>query len=304
VTYDGLAPVSLVGATPAGDDGLFPSGVATVNMTNVVSSHNQNGAGNDGLVCSGAGVTTYNILDGCVFSYNGRLGIQANGLFTINAPTDRVMVVGNLGFAGLWFAGTWGDRNINGVNVLDTVNGWGIEIQNGEGFDCNLSNAIIAGSAAQGLLVGSATTTGTITVTDTTIANNLTAIQIDAAAPSGTMNISDSIIAGNASPEAGNRVRNLSTGTYTINIDQCALPTAGPQALFLPPTEGPGACIVTNTIPNNPAFIETSDFQSASFYDVDHPAYGTAGTGGTALGGGADYIGSLPAELGVFSTTE
>lgn len=306
VTYDGLAAASMVGATDTGDDGMYLSGGVTYNLTNVVSSHHQNGSGSDGMVCSGAAI--YNVGDGCVFSFNNRLGIQANGDFTLNAPTDRVMVIGNLGFAGVWFAGNTANRSWDGINIINTAHatnpaqGWGLEIQNLSGFDFSLTNAIIAGSQAQGIVVGSATTTGTVTLTDVTIAGNLTAIQVDAAAAAGTLNISDSILAGNASPETENQVRNLSTGAYAVNIDHCGLPTAGPQALFLPGTEGPGAITVTNSIANNPAFIETSDFTSASYFDVDHPAYGTAATGGTPLGGGADWIGSLPVELGVLTS--
>lgn len=311
VTIDGLSPASLVGATQFGDDGAFlgagtsPSGDGTdVTLKNVVISHIQGAVlnvNNDGLICSGSG-DEYRILDGCVFSYCNRLGIQGAGDFQLNAPTTRVIVLGNKGFAGIWFAGARGTlRLINGCNVLDTTGvnnpttpgfGWGIEHQNGGSANFELRNAIIKGCTGQGFLIGGVAGTGTTTIEDITIAGNSQyAIDVDAGYAQS-ITITDSIIAGDGSLDVDNVVRH--NGTGTMNISYSALVTAGPFSLLTPPTTGSGTVITANVINDDPQFVETSNFQSASFFDVSSTAYATAGSGGNPLGGGADYVGGIP----------
>lgn len=320
VSIDGLTPVDLTGATTFGDDGMFLSGTnSVVSMVDTVVTHNQALQGGttagDGLVCSGVALS-YNLGDGCVFSYNGRLGIQGNGSFRINAPTDRVLVIGNGtktgAFAGIWFAGVGAgaspERVLDGVNVLnntdpaDTAQGWGIEQQNGGDIPFTLRNAIVAGNQAQGLLVGSVGTAGLITIEDVTFADNGSAeIQTDPA-HTGNITITDTIIAGNGTSNATNVVQH--NGTGVINISNSALVTAGSNRLTTPPIAGTGTVNQTAVINDAVNFLDTNDPTSPNFFDVivftgDNSPYRTAGTGGTPLTGGAGLF-----EFGVTGVRE
>ncbi len=320
VTEDGLAPVDLYaipGAVTFGDDGGFlgsGTGIAgdgtVVRFRHTVVSHNQAIAGGtgstngDGLVCSTTNEGKYIMENGTVFSYNGRLGIQANSEFIISASDDdRVQVIGNGintgAFAGIWYAGfgaSQTERIIEGCNVLNntdpesTAQGWGIEQQNGGDLPLTLRNVIIAGNQAQGLLVGSVGTAGDITLENVTIANNGgAALQTDAASI-GNINITDTIIAG---PSVGDATGIQHSGAGTITLNTSAIVNTGPYAA-VPATEnlGTGSIVENSVIGARPRFIETADFTSADYYDVDSPDYGGQGSAGSDLSGGADYIGS------------
>lgn len=312
VSTDGLSPASMVGAVTNGDDGAFIAGTGTTAvLTNVVITHIQNAsAGDDGIVCSAA-AASFTINDGCVFSYNGRLGIQAAGStsFVINAPTTRVKVIGNQGFAGIWFAGGQSTtRSLNGVDVLDNVSvtanqGWGIELQNGNPATPNvLSNAIISGNGGQGLIIGDTASIapGTVTtnISNVTIARNVNgaiSIPVGAAAPVApavaaihTVNITDSILAGNGGASVTDNIRNDNVGS-SVTISNSAVVLAGPQALNGSGIGGSVAITLTNVINADPMFLGTTDFTLSNFYDVGNSAYATAGTGSTPLTGGAQY---------------
>lgn len=314
VTLDGLAPVSLSGATQFGDDGIFvgagttPSGDGTVvTLRNVVVSHIQGAVPNlynDGLICSSSGKAYY-IYDGCVFSYCNRLGIQAAGDFQIYAPSKRVLVLGNKGFAGIWFAAASPSaspiRSIDGCNVIDTTGvnnsstpgvGWGIEHQNGGTVNFVLRNAIIKGNTGQGLMISELAGSGSSTIENVTFAGNgRYAIDVNSAY-AGTITINDCIIAGDGTADSDNVVRH--NGTGLMNISYSALVTEGPFALLTPPTTGTGTINQLNIVNADPQFVETSDYTSDSFFDVFNPIYSAAGTGGTPLRGGADYVGAVP----------
>jgi len=304
VTIDGLTEVSLVGCTVFGDDGAFlgggaaPAGDGTlVTMVNTVISHNNNAAGNDGLVASGGitGTGGFIIQDGCVFSFNGRLGIQSGSSLQINAPTKRVIVLGNKGFAGIWFAGVGSAvspvRTLDGVDVLNngtsTISGWGIEQQNGGSVPFSLTNSIIAGNTSRGLLIGEVGTDGLITVENVTIANNGTSAIETNAAHTGLLSFTDCVIAGNGTADPLNSI--LHNGTGAMSISYSAIVTAGPFALTGTGTSGTGTINQSNVINNDPLFIQTVNFQVPEFYDVTAVAYAGAGSGGSDLGGGADY---------------
>jgi len=297
VTLDGLTEVDLSSATPFGDDGMYLGGIDTpagdgtvVTFVNTVSSHNNNAANNDGLVCSGGNTGGYVFQDGCVFSYNNRLGIQANGSFEINAPTNRVIVKGNKGFAGLWFAGVGAGtspvRTLDGVNVLDNgtpgVSGWGIEQQWGGSIPFTLKNAIISGNEYQGLLVGDSDTDGLITIQNVTIADNGTAAIETNSSHTGNMNLTDCIIAGNGSSSADNSI--IHNGSGTIDISYSAIVLSGTSKLTGTGTSGTGTITQSSVINDDPYF--TSD------YDVDNPAYAGKGTSASDLGGGGNYLGN------------
>jgi len=297
VTLDGLTKVDLSGATPFGDDGAYLGGIATpagdgtvVTYVNTVISHNNNGeGGGDGIVCSGSmeGVV---IQDGCVFSYNGRLGIQANGSFEINAPTNRVIVKGNEGFAGIWFAGTGSGtspvRILDGVNVLDNgtagVSGWGIEQQWGGSIPFTLKNSIISGNTHQGLVVGDTDTDGLMTLENVTIADNGGAAIDTNAACTGNMNITDCIIAGNGTSDVDNSI--IHNGTGTMDLSYSAVVRVGSSSLTGTGFSGTGTVNQSSVIYFDPYF--TAD------YDVDNPAYAGKGTAASDLAGGGNYLGT------------
>lgn len=299
---DGNTQVDLTtvtGLVPIGDDGIFLTAAAgaglTATLTNVVVTHNQTGTGADGLVLSGTtNVASVTIGDGCVFSYNGRLGIQANAgqTFRIDAPNQRVKVIGSRGFAGVWFAGTQTvERTINGLIVSGVVGalapntGWGIENQNRGTINANFSNLIINNCVLHGILIGS-TGTGDTTINNATIARNGgNAIQ-NSTGSAGNVTVNDSILAGNGGTSADEIVNNAGSGTFTVNFS--ALVDTGPQALNSALTAG--TVTLNNVINADPQFPEVADFNSADFYKVNNLAYLTAGSGSTALRGGSTAV--------------
>ncbi|MBN1478582.1 hypothetical protein JXA47_17650 [Candidatus Sumerlaeota bacterium] len=83
-----------------------------------------------------------------------------------------------------------------------------------------------------------------------------------------------------------------------FTIANSAIVQSGPWALadVVGYTDGGG------NIVNNPIYVEAVDPTSASYLDVDNPAYAGVGSGGSNLAGGGTYIGSIPVELSIFST--
>lgn len=296
---DGNTAVDLTtvtGLVAIGDDGIFLSAATgsglTATLTNVVVTHNQTGSNADGLV-AGSATGSVIIGDGCVFSYNGRLGIQANAgqTFRIDAPNQRVKVIGSRGFAGIWFAGAQSvERSINGLIVSDIVGngnttGWGIENQNRGTIEATFSNIIISACTMHGILIGNVGS-GNTTINNVTIARNgRNAIQ-NSSGSAGDVTINDSILAGNGGTSADEIVNNAGTGTITVNFS--ALVNAGPQALNSALTAG--AVTLNNVINADPQFAEVTDFNSADFYKVNNLAYLTAGSANTALRGGSTAI--------------
>ncbi|NUP90610.1 MAG: hypothetical protein HUU25_12460, partial [Candidatus Sumerlaeia bacterium] len=309
VTIDGLTQVSLAGATPFGDDGIFLGGTAApagtgfvATLRDVVSSHHSEVTGadagfNDGIVLSAAGLA-YTILDGCVFSYNNRLGIQGHGTFTLSAPTRRVQVLGNRGFAGIWFAGGAGARVIDGVDVSGTTgttntgNGWGIELQNGGTVTSTaVRNATLANNTGPGLLVGSLAGAGPLTIENVTTANNASeAIDVDAGF-TGTIAVTNCVLAGNGTTTNDDNLVNH-RGGGTMTISDSAIVTGGPLALS-PGTGGTGSIVQTNVTNGDPEFVSAQIDGSADMLDVAAASYAAAGTGGAPLAGGADYVYTL-----------
>jgi len=283
VTSDGLSDPSLVGATVVGDDGAHFTGVnAVYNLTNFVAS----AVTGDGIVCGGSAGIVFNINDGCIFSYNGRLGIQAHGAFTINAPTNRVLVLGNKGFAGIWFAGGHTVRIVNGANVVDNVVD-GIEHNNDGGAPFSLSNAIIAGNGDDGLMINNTSVNQPISISNVTIADNAgSPIEVaDAASPlltvTAAITVSDSIIAG-----PGLELNH--SGATAMTISNSAIVTAGPNALPSANNIGTGTINTASIINADPIFTSTT-YGTSLFYNVTSGAYASAGTGSTALAGGGTY---------------
>jgi hypothetical protein len=297
VTTDGLSAANMTGAIQTGDDGIFLAGTNTIGtLTNVVVSHHQNaGTGRDGIVCSAAS-SSVTIGDGCVFSYNGRLGIQANAAqsFVINAPNNRVIVKGNAGFAGVWFAGAQATtRSINGLNSINNT-GFGLEHQNRGAIEANFSNMILANNGGLNFVVGEVGTGNTV-VSDATISNGATnAMRINATA-AGNVTFTNSIFGGSGSGTG--IIEHLGTGTLTLN--NCAVVTSGLNRLADPPTGGTGTIIQNSVINADPGFLQINNETLQSFFQVTSAAYETAGTAGSNLKGGGTFgIPDVPASAG------
>lgn len=314
ISTTGLEAVSLSGATMFGDDGMYIGGDTTITgdgfsatLKDVVITHMQGAVGgtaNDGLVLSGT-ANVYRIQDGCVFSYCNRLGIQAAGDFQISAPTKRVVVLGNRGFAGIWFSGAPASvvnpRLIDGCNVINNlgenhttapVGAWGIEIQNGGTVQYIVKNSIIAGNSDRGLVIGELAGTGPVTIENVTISNNGTSAIGVVTGCASNIDITDSIIAGNGTSNASNVI--IHNGSGTMNISFSGIVTAGPQSLLIPATTGTGTIITNNIVEDNPQFVDATDYNSDSYFDVVNTAYYSANSIGDPLSGGADYVGAIP----------
>ena len=85
-------------------------------------------------------------------------------------------------------------------------------------------------------------------------------------------------------------------GTWTVDIDHSAVVTQGPQAIAGLGTTG-FESLGSIVISGSPFYVETSNFLGTDFFDVRSGAYLGAATGGTNLGGGADYVGGVPAAV-------
>lgn len=297
VTLDGMVEADLTGATQIGDDGIFVGGTTTPAGDGTVVTFRQtviSQVGGDGIVLSGSG-TRYIIEDGSVFNYNGRLGIQGNKDTQIDGSANRVWVVGNKGFAGIWYVGAVGatERVIDGVNVINNA-GFGIEQQNGGDIPFILRNAIIAGNQGTGALqISGVGTNGAHTIENVTIARNGgNPIAVNAAS-AAVITITDSVILGDPTAPGTRSIDHNGTGNLDVSFSALVTDAGSVSRLASPPISGTGPSSTSDIVSVDPIFLEVNDFLSADYFDVDNPAYGGAGTAASDLSGGADYIGSF-----------
>lgn len=307
VSVDGLMLEDLTGATHFGDDGMFIGSAGGIEeaglealFRDLVVTHNKGPATPDGIITSNAGsglFRRYQFEDGCVFSFNQRVGMQLNGDVIVNAPNRRLLVTGHSN-TGFWFV-TPGNsvRTINGLNSINNA-GRGFWIQNGIGAGINftMTNSIIAnnGTNNAGIYNFDFTSSGGATppavFEDITIANQ--AAGAGAIIFSGgvecDVTVRNSILAGNGTPDGHNTL--FYGGTGTLTLEGTALVTDGPYSLSSDSlTIGGGPVAGTPTTNADPQFAETADVNSESFYDVTSAAYATANATGGPLSGGADY---------------
>lgn len=83
-----------------------------------------------------------------------------------------------------------------------------------------------------------------------------------------------------------------------VNLTNCAVATdpAAYGNILSAVTSGSATGLTINevsVITSDPVYVETADPTSASFLDVQNNEYGTAGSGGSALSGGADFVGGI-----------
>jgi hypothetical protein len=153
---------------------------------------------------------------------------------------------------------------------------------------------------------------------DDTNASSSLAIFEDAILGSGgTLTTTDCIFASTDYDTASCEVYNNEATTMPWFADYCVFPLAGPHRVVTndagevawdddSPVAGNASGEVNingglNNVFSDPAFIEFYDPTSPSYLDVDNPALAGVGSGGSNLAGGADYIGSLPVEVSIFS---
>ncbi len=309
VSTDGLAEEDLTSATPFGDDGVnltSATGIPVVaDLTRVICTNNRNGAGNDGFVIypssTVADQNSINFLEGCVASYNERIGIQwGGGGATINingTHANPVLIIGNK-------TATVGQGGCTLFNGTATVN------------QCIMADNNTAGFAT--VLSATPAGTGLNSIQNTIIANNLDggiiSADTDASRPA-LVSVHNVTLFANGTDQ----IRNTSTqqgfgltntivagaGTTGITNDGAAcsvsfsaLVTNGTHALTAT-TAGTGTTTMAGAVTNaDPDFVSVNLLSggalNSDFLDVSAILYYSAGVGGTALAGGADYVGSVP----------
>lgn len=303
VSVTGLAEVDTSGATFFGDDGIYlggtlaPAGPGTeVFLRDTVVTHLRNaGAGRDGLVLGGNTGTRFNIGEGCVFSYNGRLGIQAGSDVAIEGSDENpVMIVGNAGFAGLWYGS--GSPNVRRVShaIIANNTAMGIEQQNGGAATFELTDSVVVNNGSNALMIADNLVAAPAAITRSTLGNSTAGPAIGvSAANTFDVTITDSIIIGNGSANADNTIQH--DGTGALIFSGSAAVTAGPHALTTV-TGGTGTVSGAPTTTADPEFVDTTDFTSDDFFDVAAGVYSTASSTNGPLGGGADFVGTSDVE--------
>jgi len=322
VSTDGLSFVTLAPpAVPFRRAGIELIGNCNGTFTRVVSTNNRAadfagpGTRGDGLrLLPDFDGFTYTINEGCVFSYNDRLGIVFNsdgGNYTINgSDTSRVLVISNgyvntgngdiASFAGKGLTNT-GYVHINNCNVFSRNMTSLLTIFNdANGIPLSVSNCLFSSATANpgypkdciflfdGQDVPAPFENVTILVNDPAAAAIFTT-NYTASSPKN-LNLSNVIIAGQGAtafnhPEPG-----------TINVSYSNLDTVGTYALASVAVGANAAGVVfgSGVIYADPMFLSASGML-ADFCDVDNPAFGAAGPSGLPLAGGADYYGVMPA---------
>lgn len=102
----------------------------------------------------------------------------------------------------------------------------------------------------------------------------------------GSLAITDCIFSGSGTALSGTSAAGGTT------VDYSALVQEGPNALTAV-DDGSVVYTATNTTILDPMYIST-DINTADAFDVDNASYGGAGSAGSNLAGGADYVGSVP----------
>lgn len=303
VTTDGLTELDLLDfpdRVEFGDDGMLvggggPAGTgSTITFRDVVISHFQVGTSPDGIILSaGQTGTNYVFEDGNVISYCGRFGIQAGRNLSVNAPNERLLLIGN-GNSNLWYTGSDGtvdDVVIDGVVSVGSQQSGFLHQVGGAPQNLIVRNSIFAGNALAGIRVGAAAASDdshTVTFENVTSARNgEQAFDIFNIAYEAPVTVLNSILAGNGTDDAGNVVRNFGSGT--LSIENSAIVENGPDRLNTTPIEDPDSLTTTFAIvAADPAFDPTDDPTAEDYFQVSNTTdYAGGEAGGDFLRGGA-----------------
>ncbi|MFB3896791.1 MAG: hypothetical protein ACE14V_10875 [bacterium] len=324
VTTDGLAKVNFdpLVAVPFRDDGIWVYGNTNINLTRVIVSNNRP-TGSAGAYTSADGLAFYpdfsnftcQINEGCVFSFNDRIGFQlvTDGcIYDINGTkANPVKFIGNG-----WY--NFGNGDISIFCGGELANPGRVSFNNVL-IDSNKANGITSYyGATTGIPIS---ITNTIILTSETVANkygyllsqqigqqmnmenvtilvrnaNDTAFFIASDAGAPTVNMSNVILASSSGPN-GTGLVNRDT-TASVTADYSAFVNTGTYALSAITSEN--VTLNAGVIYADPDFVSL-DPASSDLLDVRTFAFSTAGPSGVPLCGGADYVGALP--LGVSPT--
>ncbi len=302
ITTDGLEELDLndfPDRVEFGDDGMLVGGGGpggpgtTVTFRDVVISHLQVGSSPDGIILSaGQPDTNFIFEDGNVVSYCGRFGIQAGRNFQVNAPEQRLMVLGNTR-SNIWYTGNDGtvdDLVIDGVVSVGSSE-WGLQHQVGASpMNLIVRNSIFVGNNNGGILVGGAASSAahSVQVENVTSArNDGPSFLVFSAGYEAPITIQSSVLAGDGTDDADNVIRHSGTGPFTI--ESSAIVTAGPDRLNSDPIDDVNDEVSTFAIVSaDPVFDPTDDpshenyFQVTNIGDYDGQAFD-----GSFLRGGA-----------------
>jgi hypothetical protein len=301
-------------ATPGADDLMTIAPDAGENTSllfnDCVLSHAGGGGSNDAVVDvsrrSVAGNPSYEF-NRTILSYLPRYGFQASGYgepgdpsaFRVNFvgdATTRTVIKNCQRAVQSFFGPDRGLINFTEANVLDcSIRGVSL------GATIAVNNAtdtIFSNLGSIGFVLGHDDTWATTTMTRCTLDNLGIDLLLDVGtADHGSVIIRDSIISdsgGNDDTVVG--TYGTGTGTWTVDIDNSAVVTEGNEAIA--GVGGTGFELLGGSIVSgSPIYIQTADGLATDFYDVQSGAYATAGTGGTPLGGGADYVGGVPSSV-------
>lgn len=277
-----------------------------------------------------AGSVTIN--GGCIGSTGGDKGwcfsdnTSAVTVTIDGAPNDRVIAwnvkAGASAGEGFFFGTT--AANATNVALVDCVD----SISNGlEGMDVNESNITTVSNSRFAYNGDNATgqenwrigspNTYTVNISDCTFHDvydaNTQLVEFPTSWP-GTANFTDCIFTGGIAGTggvAGTEVIDLGDATGTYTFANCAIVTAGGNALAAGRFTGGTPNSETGTVSADPAYASgatnPADFNPANFENptflrpTNAAAYATAGSGGTPLVGGCPSTTGVPVELSVFS---
>lgn len=333
-TYDPYTKVDLTAlpgpVTKFGDDGIYVmsatafgglGGIINGTFDDVIVTHLDTLSASDAFIIGGTDalpqLCTYNFLGGTAATFNRRFGFQLirEANFNINGTTtDPILSIGN-NFGGVSFAGF---HDINGL-VVDMAGAsnnlttgfnyaWRVDPDTVSGF--SMSKSYLANSADRGLWVAPFTpaTLSKVEVDDTTFHNNFAGISVDSVNVDSTLEIAvtDSIFSGDSTDAlADYAIDNI--GTPVFSLTNCAIVTAGPNALTgdLEPNAGgtPTLPTLTNIVNADPGYVSLTTLVSGlinpDLADVTNGSYAGAGTAGSDLVGFGDLVAApgLPGDV-------
>lgn len=310
VATDVWADPNLAGTTRINDDGIFFADDEFYGLAGL-TSHNYKdltiiGVGGDGIVqVNGPGVSN-NTFERVNISYAVRYGMQlsegtANYSFigTHDAPSTiiRKCTGGTAIGLALVRAGT---ALVDNAVILDARLGMRADWDTVNML--TITNSLFAGNSADGLWTQYAAAAPKLwLVSNCTFFANGGGVAPSVKAENQTTANStfifmDSVFAGTGTYAVENR------GAASITLNNCALVTAGPDALLA--VLGPGntgSVLETNTVNADPQFASTAFAPVvATSFDVANPAYATANSTGGPLNGWGDGPGSAVRDWSVY----